>query len=262
VSVSAEDFALLQGARNFRAVRSYKADGGRVLRANSIFRSGELSRLDQGDLQVVEALNIKLVCDLRTEPEQAEFVSRWPDAHTPMRLDLPDRGDQDAGQGHLFKRLTNTPGEAGALMAMEKLYRRKPRAYVKTLPLLFDTLLAGDALPVLIHCHAGKDRTGFVIAMLLAALGVSHDDIVEDYVTTAKYFIPAREAKAMSAWAERSFGIRIEPAAAIPMVDARRDYIEASFAAIDEDFGGVAAYLHAAGLDDEKRDQLRDLLLV
>ncbi len=262
MNTATEDFVLLKGARNFRAVQSYKGADGRVLRANMIYRSGELSRLDAEDLKVVEGLNIRLVCDLRTEPEQAEFVSRWPDAHTPMRLDLPDRGDQDAGQGHLFKLLTNTPGEAGALLAMEKLYRRKPRAYVKTLPLLFETLLAGDTLPVLVHCHAGKDRTGFVIAMLLAALGVSHDDIVEDYVTTAKYFAPACEATAMAAWAERSFGMSIEPAAAIPMVDARRDYIEASFAAIDEGFGGTDAYLHAAGLDDEKRDRLRDLLLV
>ncbi len=258
----AADFALLKGARNFRPVRSYMGAEGRVLRANTIYRSGELSRLDEGDLAVIEELHIKLVCDLRTEPEQAEFVSRWPNTHVPMRVDLPDRGEQDAGQGRLFDLLAKEPGEAGALLAMEKLYRRKPRAYVKTLPLLFDTLLTEDALPVLVHCHAGKDRTGFVIAMLLAALGVSHDDIVEDYMTTARYFPPAREAQAMAAWAKRSFGVEIDAAAAIPMVDARRDYIEASFAAIDEGWGDVAAYLHAAGLDDEKRDRLRDLLLI
>jgi protein-tyrosine phosphatase len=258
----AEDLTLLKGARNFRPVRSYAGADGRLLRANTIYRSGELSRLDEGDLGVIEGLHIRLVCDLRTEPEQAEFCSRWPDSHTPMRLDLPDRGEQDAGQNRLFDLLAKAPGEAGAVMAMEKLYRRKPRAYVKTLPLLFDTLLAGDCLPVLIHCHAGKDRTGFVIAMLLAALGVSHEDIVEDYVTTTKFFPAAREAKAMSAWAERSFGISIAPEAALPMVDARRSYIEASFDEIAKTWGGVPAYLHEAGLDNEKRDRLRDLLLV
>jgi protein-tyrosine phosphatase len=259
---AAEDLTLLKGARNFRPVRSYVGAEGRKLRANTIYRSGELSRLDEGDLAVIEGLRIRLVCDLRTEPEQAEFRSRWPDSHVPMRLDLPDRGEQDAGQNRLFELLGKAPGAAGAIMAMEKLYRRKPRAYVKTLPLLFETLLAGDSLPVLIHCHAGKDRTGFVIAMLLAALGVSHDDIVEDYVTTVKFFPAATEAAAMSKWAERAFGMRIEPEAAIPMVDARRTYIEASFDEIAKTWGDVPTYLHAAGLDDEKRDRLRDLLLV
>jgi protein-tyrosine phosphatase len=262
VNTAADDAALLAGARNFRAVQSYKGQGGRVVRANTIFRSGELSRLDSSDLQVVEALNIRLVCDLRTPPEQAEFVSRWPDSHIRQRLDLPDRGEQDAGQNRLFDLLAKAPGEAGAVAAMEKLYRRKPRAYVKTLPLLFETLLAGDCLPVLVHCHAGKDRTGFVIAMLLAALGVSHDDIVEDYIATARYFPPGREASAMAAWAERSFGITIEPEAAIPMVDARRAYIEASFAVIEQDFGGVDSYLREAGLTAKSRTRLQDMLLV
>jgi protein tyrosine/serine phosphatase len=56
--------------------------------------------------------------------------------------------------------------------------------------------------------------------------------------------------------------MRIEPEAAIPMVDARRTYIEASFDEIAKTWGDVPTYLHAAGLDDEKRDRLRDLLLV
>jgi protein-tyrosine phosphatase len=262
MNLSAAEATLLKGARNFRAVQSYKGDGGRLVRANTIYRSGELSRLDAEDLQVIESLNIRLVCDLRTEREQAEFVSRWPDSHVPARLDLPDRGSQDAGPHKLFELIARHPGGAGAELAMQALYRRKPRAYLESLVPLFDTLLAGDALPVLIHCHAGKDRTGFIIAMLLSALGVSHEDVVEDYLTTVKYFPVEREAKAMAAWAARSFGQTIDPKSAVPMVDARREFLEAAFAEIDKGFGGVEAYLDAAGLDEGKRERLRDLLLV
>jgi len=262
VNVSADEATLLKGARNFRAVQSYKGDGGRLVRANTIYRSGELSRLDAQDLEVIESLNIRLVCDLRTEPERAEFVSRWPDSHTPARLDLPDRGTHDAGPFRLFELISQHPGGAGAEMAMQALYRRKPRAYVESLAPLFDALVAGDGLPVLIHCHAGKDRTGFIIAMLLSALGVAHEDVLDDYVTTVKYFPVEREAKALAAWAERSFGQKIDPDSALPMVDARREFLAASFDEIDKNFGGVEAYLRAAGLDDEKRDRLRESLLV
>ncbi len=55
---------------------------------------------------------------------------------------------------------------------MDTLYRRKPRAYAPQLSRQFSSILQGDALTVLIHCHAGKDRTGFFTAMLLAAAGI------------------------------------------------------------------------------------------
>jgi protein-tyrosine phosphatase len=252
------DVTLLKGARNFRAVQSFKGAGGQVLRANTIYRSGELSRLDAQDLSVIEDLHIKLVCDLRTPREQAEFVSRWPDRHTPARLDIEDRGDVSK----TFELMVREPGEAGALAAMEALYRRKPRAYVQSLLPLFDTIVAGDSLPLLIHCHAGKDRTGFIIAMILSALGVSHEEIIEDYVATAKYFLVEEEAKGLAAWAKRAFGLHVDAAAAIPMVDARRAYLEASFDEITKSWGNVDAYLQDSGLTADKRAQLQDTLLV
>jgi protein-tyrosine phosphatase len=259
---SALDFALLKGARNFRAVQPYKAADGRTLRAETIYRSGELSRLDEDDLAVIEALRIKLVCDLRTAREQAEFVSRWPETHSPARLDLTDRAEHDAGPHKIFELIERHPGEAGGLRAMEALYRRKPRVYLSNILSLFETIVAGDALPLLIHCHAGKDRTGFIIAMILAAVGVSHEDIIEDYVTTVKYFPVAQEARGMIAWAERTYGKPLELASAIPMVDARRDYLEAAFEEIAKGWGDFAGYFRAAGVDDAMRARLREMLLV
>jgi protein-tyrosine phosphatase len=253
---------LLTGSTNFRPVKSYKAADGRTLRPNIIYRSGELSRLTEADLDIIAGLDIKLICDLRSAREQAEFISRWPATSGPVKLELPDRDDSDAGPHKIFEQISQHPGEIGGLKVMDMLYRRKPRAFAKGLNLLFTTILQGDALPLLIHCHAGKDRTGFLTAMLLTAIGISKTNVIDDYETTAIYFPVEREIRAITAWAKRSFGHDIDEAAARPLVDARRDYLEAAFEEIENGWGGADAYLRdAVGLTPTMKTQLADLLL-
>jgi protein-tyrosine phosphatase len=254
---------LLAGASNFRSVAPFVASDGRRLRADTVFRSGELSRLDARDLQTLLTLNIRLVCDLRSGQEQLEYFSRWPDGSAHVHLDLPERETANAHPQRIFDLLQRHPGDTGALRAMDMLYRRKPRSFAGNLKRLFDAILAGDALPVLIHCHAGKDRTGFMVAMLLEALGISRADIFEDYVTTARYFPVEAETLAMVDWARRAYGHEIAPASAVPLVEARQDYIEATFDEIAKTWGDTDRYFaEAVGLTTGDRDRLKDLLLV
>ena len=106
----------------------------------------------------------------------------------------------------IFALILRDPTPRGARFAMDTLYRRKPRAYAPQLGQLFSSILQGGALPLLIHCHAGKDRTGFFTAMLLAAAGISRENILADYVATGRFFAAETEAPQMAAWAERAFG--------------------------------------------------------
>jgi protein-tyrosine phosphatase len=251
---SAAHSGLLGGAKNFRAVRPYAGADGRRLRPDTLFRSGELSRLTEADLATLHDLNIRLVCDLRSQTEQREYVSRWPDGSLHRKLDLPDRDAANASPDKLFQIIGSLPGGAGAEMAMAYLYRRKPRAYASNLGILFREIIAGDALPLLVHCHAGKDRTGFMVAILLAAAGISRADILEDYTLTAQFFPVEEETVQMVAWAKRSYGHDLSNAAARPMVEARRAYLESSLAEIDTAFGGIDAYLReAVGLSQAER---------
>jgi len=253
---------MLTGAANFRAVKSYAGADGRYLRPGIFYRSGELSRLSAEDLAVLAGLNIRLVCDLRSQREQAEYVSRWPDGSLHRHLDVPNRDSAGASPENMFRLITSEAGAAGAEKAMAFLYRRKPRAYAPHLQQLFAAILAGDALPLLVHCHAGKDRTGFIVAMLLAAAGVAHDDILDDYETTAKFFPVEPETRAMVAWAKRSYGHDLTLDSARPMAEARRDYIETAFAEVEASHGGIARYLaESVGLSEADIARYRHLVL-
>ncbi len=255
--------SLLHGSKNFRAVRPYQAADGRHLRSNILFRSGELSRLSEADLAIIASLDIRMICDLRTGREQSEFVSRWPEISRVQRLDLPNRDESDAGPHKIFELMANHPGETGGLLAMDLLYRRKPKAFARSLQILFRAMLGGDALPLLVHCHAGKDRTGFIVAMILAAVGISKEDIIDDYMTTGHYFQAEHEARNLAAWAQRSFGHHVHTDSTQPMVDTRRDYLEASLQEIDRGWGGIQPYLRdAVGLSHADQSSLQALLLV
>ncbi len=146
---------------------------------------------------------------------------------------------------------------------MDTLYRRKPRAYAPQLGLLLSHIAQGGALPLLVHCHAGKDRTGFFSAMLLAAAGISRDDILADYVETARFFTAETEAPQMAAWAQRSFGQTLDIATVLPLAEARPDYLLAAFAAIDDEFGGIEPYLtQEVGLSAATLHAFRGAVLV
>lgn len=253
---------MLTGAANFRAVKPFAAADGRQLKPGILYRSGELSRLNETDRARLGALGLRLVCDLRSAPEQAEYVSRWPDGSLHRHLDLPDREAGSVNPAKIFSMIMERPGQEGALAAMALLYRRKPAAYAGALRKLFSAILAGDALPLLIHCHAGKDRTGFIIAMLLAAAGISRPDIFEDYETTAQFFAPEAEAEKMREWARRGFKQELDAHTMLPLAQARPDYLAAAFDEIDTTYGGTEGYFAGAvGLSGDELAAYRDQVL-
>ncbi|MDE8344917.1 MAG: tyrosine-protein phosphatase [Acidocella sp.] len=250
---------LLNGARNFRAVLPYGTADGRRLRADFLFRSGELSRLDEADLPVLEGLNVRLVCDLRSSGEQSAYPTRWPGA-APRQLMLPGQARDDAGPMAIFQVISAHEGERGATLAMDRLYRRKPLIFAPVLRVLAGDIIAGGALPLLVH--SGKDRTGFMVAMLLAMLGVSRDDIMADYALTARFFPPVEEIPQTISWARESYGHVLTAIQVKPLVEARPEYLAASFAEIEGTYGGMDAYISQhIGLDETAIANLREALL-
>ncbi len=135
------------------------------------------------------------------------------------------------------------------------------RAFARELQAAFATTLRfamdGQRRPMVFHCTAGKDRTGFAAALVLRALGVAREDAVADYLRSNDR-LGHRHRALLEQLRERITDL--EPLRA--MVEVRREYIEAGLDAIDADFGSIDVYLREAlHISDAERDRFRDELL-
>jgi protein-tyrosine phosphatase len=128
---------LLGGAPNFRTIAPFPVADGRRLKPNILYRSGELSCLSDSDLVRLAEFGIRLVCDLRSLAEQAHYASRWPQESLHRHLDLFGLDGTDASPARIFALILSDPTPRGARLAMDTLYRRKPRAYAPQLSHLF-----------------------------------------------------------------------------------------------------------------------------
>src|ERR1700722_13993295 len=160
----------LNGLPNFRDFGGHAAPGGRRVRQGVLYRSQAFGGATEEDLQFLAGLGIRLVCDLRSETERRTAQDRWPVDSGPARLYLDIRNDARAGHRELIDTIRSQPNPAGVHRGMLLVYRGMPASFAPVLPQLFEHLLDPVHLPLVIHCHAGKDRTGFICALILAAL--------------------------------------------------------------------------------------------
>jgi protein-tyrosine phosphatase len=251
----------LIGTDNFRSLKGMAADGGRLIAGHTLLRSAQLHRLQAADWQLLSSLGLRTVCDLRSGGERQRYPSQLPGRGL-RQLVLEVSGDIRADP-RVAAMLAERPAGEGARGMMLEIYRRFPDMLAGHLPALFGLFESGE-VPVLIHCAAGKDRTGFVVALLLHALGVAPDDIMADYCLSARRFAELgserREemARAVSALIDN----RVDEAALDAVLDARPEYLRASFTAIEERFGSLEGYLErCAGLDPARLARLRERCL-
>jgi protein-tyrosine phosphatase len=245
---------LLEGVSNFRDLGGLPVSGGRVA-PGLVFRSEALAMLTENGTAALERLGIRLVCDLRTLQERRKEATAW--RGRPPRVLAVDEGIDLYGssEAHIRKMYGDETGQ-GARDLVTTWYADLHRAYEPVVRELFAAVADRHEVPVLIHCSAGKDRTGFVTSMLLLALGATRAVVEADYLRTDSFFGADRLSAAVQA--------RIGRAPSAQVVDALRvnvDYLGTSFAAIESDFGSIDDYLHHVGLDDTRRHHLRDVLV-
>ncbi|MBI1181167.1 MAG: hypothetical protein GC201_11465 [Alphaproteobacteria bacterium] len=251
----------LEGALNFRDVGGYPAAGGRTVRRGTLYRSGALARLTPADVDTLNGLRLGAIIDLRNDMERQ--AAPTPAALAAAAAIFPLALGTSEGVNGVPRPALLTVPEATpeqARTAIRDAYRRFALNGPERFAALFRRLLEGPRCPSVIHCTAGKDRTGVSVALVLLALGVPRDAVVEDYSLTRRYLDETwRERILVAMLGDLSTVNR--PVAEV-MFDASPDYISAFLDAIGDEYGSADRYLaQGVGLGERERARLRDLLL-
>ncbi|MEV0648431.1 tyrosine-protein phosphatase [Phytomonospora sp. NPDC050363] len=253
----------LEGSPNVRDLGGYATADGRTLVEGRLYRAGSLNALTDDDLAAVTALKLATVVDFRTPGEiQGAGADRLPDGLTATLLPIGG-GDLDQYYNAAFDpeeraRLLEGGRNAEALVGINRGFvssATEREQFAEALRLIADA----ESLPMLFHCTAGKDRTGWLSAILLTALGVDRETVTADYMLSNEYFLPGGEellAKLAGS------GLDIDADLFRPLIEQRPAYLEAAFAEADERFGSFDGFLHKGlDLDDDTLDALRAALL-
>jgi len=235
----------LRGASNVRDLGGWPAAGGRV-RRGKVFRGAALSDLTEEDCGHLAALGVRTVCDLRGVAERTAAPSRLPDVTVHS---LPIEPSVGASLQDILA--TRAATNEDTLSLMHQAYVAYALDWGHHYRAMFALLLKGDAVPLLFHCSAGKDRTGFGAALILTTLGTPRDAIIEDYLASNRLW---------QGGAGIGSGLPSHVAAALLTV--RVELLDAAFAAIDEAYGGFERYAEETlALDRTRLEHLRELLV-
>jgi protein-tyrosine phosphatase len=254
-------FALpkLEGAPNFRDVADYRLADGRHIRAGRLFRSQGLHALTDSDVAALRALDVRLVCDLRSRRERLEHPSRWPEGTSTRCLEFDVHADIRANNRRLLDIIRDNPDEQSARRMMIETYRSFPATFAASLNQIWTYMLsdtAGESVPALVHCSAGKDRTGFVIAMMLSALAVPRDVIISDYMQIDKSIDRAQLIRTTEAACRAMLGFSPPPEALAVIASVAPEFLNAAFASIESQYDTVDNYLTTAcGLSAASRER-------
>lgn len=251
----------LSGTRNFRSLRGMPAAGGARIASDALLRSDHLCQLTTDDWATLGAMGLRTICDLRGREERTRNPTPLPAGVTVRLLNFDIRNDV-RDNPELARSLLADPTPQGTRELMLRIYRIFPEAFASRLADWFG-VFSQQQVPVLVHCAAGKDRTGFMVALLLRTLGVSMDDIMRDYLRsapvegTADVRIPG-----LQAMFHGMVGLRLSPEAIMPILDVEPAYLQAALDTIDAQFGSVERYLlEAGGVDSALIERLRQLYL-
>jgi len=248
------------GIHNFRDFGGYATGSGRRLKGARLYRSANHHRASDADLDRLRGLGLAVIVDLRQPDErQREPSRRWEGFDCAVV-------ENDLSEDHLsFEQLVRSSDLSAAWFREHCLgfYARAPYEprHVDLYRRYFLALADSDG-GVLVHCAAGKDRTGLICALTHHVAGVHRDDMLDDYLLTNDDARIAAKIAFIGGFLERLTGKRPTEEALRIAVGVHADYLQRAFQVIEARDGSLDGYLEKTlGIDAALRERLQDRLL-
>lgn len=245
---------------NFRDLGGHSTHDGRRVARGRLMRSGHLGEATDRDVEILHSLGIRRVFDFRTESDiEAEGRDRLPPTAENVLLPMPDpaRGSdirklmENASLEDLPAIFGDGKAERMMIESAAGLVRERREPYA----LFLKGLAEPSHVPALFHCSAGKDRAGWAGSVVLLTVGVPRDEVIEQYLLSnraAEELIERNRSRGRDWWHD----------SLAPLIGVRAEYIQASFDAVDSDWGDFDTYLREGlGVTDEERQAIRENLL-
>ena len=250
-----------EGIENFRDFGGYDTAHGRPVRRGLLYRSANHAYASEADLARMRELGLAAIVDLRRTEERAREPSkRWPGFGAAVVENdiLSDHADWAV----VMKALPEVTPQ-WFYDDSKGYYRRAPfePRHIDLYSRYFRTLAEADGA-IVVHCAAGKDRTGLICALTHHVAGVHADDIMADFLLTNDESRLARKMDFLGPWIEKQVGLRASREALRAAVSVHPDYLETAFEVIRDRSGSIDAYLeNVLGVDAALREQLHARLL-
>lgn len=245
----------LSGVHNFRDYGGYAVTGGGTVKRRMLFRSGQHTGASDADLEAIAALDLRYIIDMRGNGERESYPCR---RHPEFGGEVVFYDGETAALAPHVEAARDALDETAAHAKMEALYANLPfRApLIAILKRYFEALAKGEG-PSLVHCLAGKDRTGMAVALLHHALDVHPDDAMEDFLlTNTAGDLDARVAAGAETIRAKWGPIADSTIRILMGVDAR--YLSAMRKSVEREHGSLDAFLaDVLEVDGARRDALR-----
>jgi protein-tyrosine phosphatase len=255
---SADRILALEGVNNFRDYGGYAVAGGGRVRRGALWRSGQHVAASDADLETIHGLGLTVVTDLRGDSERTLNPCRRHAAFAGQVLTCD--GETAALASHIDAS-RDVVTEADAREAMCRLYAGMPyRENLVAVLRRHFAELAGSEGASLIHCYAGKDRTGLSVALAHHVLGVHTDDAMADYLLTNQAMQGRRFLGNASPDSAKYPGMSEGASRVLGGVSA--EFLETALAAIRDSHGTIDGYLaEVIGVDGAAQQRIRDALI-
>jgi protein-tyrosine phosphatase len=256
----AKRYLPFEGIRNFRDFGGYRTRDGSSIKWGRLYRSGQLSELTRNDQAGFKNLDIELICDFRYEGEQQKAPTNIPDSHLPHIRSLPIK--TGSFRSFLEKKGVENPGASDMMAAMKEIYRDFVVEHGNTYASMFRHMVETNRGTTLIHCSAGKDRTGFGSAMILFTLGVDRETIMKDYLLSAEYFSAESAMEVLLKDRENARRFPFDLNAFKPVYEVYPEYLETALEEIEKRYESIERYLEEVlGVTREIRRHLKEKYL-